>query len=486
MTGGSRQETLKNCAPIVVEIPSYLKPFADAVRGFVAVAEDTVRKGRGGASVDYGAVERLFAEHGAKIEAGAHKGTLEALDVDAPYIEVRGRRYARIGRTPGHYRTLAGEVVVERAVYRELGIRNGPSVDAISLRTGAIADGWLPQTARAMALHLQQGTSRDAEMLTSETGRLPYSRSSFERVPHEVGALLLEHHATIEDELIREFEMPREAASVSVGMDRVSIPMEEPRERPVGRPRKGAAKRPISRQFRMAYVGAVTIHDANGEALRTIRYGCMPQGDPRALANAMANDIYHLVRLRRSLKVSLLADGALEMWALLEGEINEETIGKAVKSLIDFWHAIEKLMPAAKVIYGDGARDKLTNWKDALRARSGGAKEILAELEASGCEHTFLESKQPVHDAITYLRHNADDRMNYASALRNGLPIGSGNTEATCKTLVAVRMKRAGSRWKETTGEHILRLRAWAQSDRWNDAMERLLATQRTSVRRAG
>jgi hypothetical protein len=336
-----------------------------------------------------------------------------------------------------------------------------------------------------MALFLQQGTSRDAEMLAKETGRLPYSRSSFERVPHHVGAILLEHHATIEDDLIQAFEPPAGAASVSAGIDRVSIPMEEPRDRPVGRPRKDAPKRPILREFRMGYCGSVTIHDKEGEALHTIRYGCMPQGDHEGLANTMANDIYHLVRAQPDLGVALLADGAPEMWELLEGEINRDTIGKDPQSLIDFWHVVEKLAPAAKVIYGDASAEKLAEWKSDLKKRSDAAASILGELEASGREHAIVDSKEPVHEAITYLRNHAE-RMNYAGARRKGLPIGSGNVEATCKTLVAVRMKRSGSRWKETTGEHVLRLRAWALSDRWNDAMERLLATQRTSVRRAG
>jgi len=77
------------------------------------------------------------------------------------------------------------------------------------------------------------------------------------------------------------------------------------------------------------------------------------------------------------------------------------------------------------------------------------------------------------------------DRMNYATAWTDSRPIGSGAVEATCKSLVALRMKRAGSRWKEDTGEHIIQLRALFLSDRWDAGMRATLKPLRKTVRRA-
>ena len=472
--------------PMMIEVPQELNGLGVAMMAMLtAVTEAKTLAGmKGGRAMDYTAVERALGAAAALTEREGHRAVLQALDVDQETVAVEGAQYRRVGRESATYYTMAGPTVVERALYREVGQRNAKVVDAVSLRAGVVADGWLPQTARAMAHEVQKATSREAEASARETGRLPYSRSSFERVGHAVGAVFVASHLAVEDALIEAYAVPAEARSVSISLDRVSVPMEEPRKRPRGRPKKGAAARPVARNFRMAYCGTVTLHDAEGNALQTIRYGRMPQGDAVGLCEGMAGDVVVLLGKRPELKVELLCDGAAEMWNLLRTHFPAEVFGD-VGELVDLCHVVEKLGKAAQVIGGDEKGGAMTQaWKLRLLNRSSAASEILAELVASGREHQRVGDEQPVHDAITYLTNHAA-RLDYAEARRLGLPIGSGNVEATCKCLFNVRLKRSGSRWKETTGEHIVQLRALALSDRWGDAMELTLRPLRKAVRAA-
>jgi len=49
--------------------------------------------------------------------------------------------------------------------------------------------------------------------------------------------------------------------------------------------------------------------------------------------------------------------------------------------------------------------------------------------------------------------------MDYQGYRRRGLPIGSGVTEAACKTVFTQRFKRSGMRWSRESGQVILDLR---------------------------
>jgi hypothetical protein len=473
-------------ATIVISLPEELKSVAEEVQHLAALVDRTRRGFADGRVVDYIAVEDEVGAAVARVERACHKVTLEALDVDRPEVVIEGERYRKVHRCEAPYYAMAGAVPVMRSLYRRAGDRNGKVVDAVSLRAGVVGDGWLPRVARAMAHEVQDRPSRSAEQSAREFGRLPYSRTSFEEVAHAVGALYAPRHVDIEDALIAAYRVPSAAKSVSVSLDRVSVPMEEPRPRPRGRPRKGAPKRPIKRVFHMAYCATVTLHDAQGEALHTIRYGCMPQGDPRQLCAGLAGDVWSLFRQRPDLRLSLLCDGAPEMWNLLAEQFTAENLGVEVHRLVDLWHLLEKLGTAAGMIRAtEGeAKDLVHAWRLRLLNNTDAATRILDELRQSGRENARVGTERPVHDAITYLE-NHGDKMDYATARRQGLPVGSGNVEATCKNLFEVRFKRSGARWKGPTGEHVVQLRAVALSDRWHQAMDLTLRPLRKAVRAA-
>ena len=303
---------------------------------------------------------------------------------------------------------------------------------------------------------------------------------------HLVGALAVADHQDIEDALIDAVDVPEQAHSISVSLDRVSVPMEEPRRRPAGRPKKGAPKKPVERNFRMAYCGTVTLHDEDGVGRHTIRYGCMPDGDVIGLRDRLVADAATLRSKRPDLKLELLCDGAPEMWNLLEEGFLPK-FGNDLYRLVDLHHLMEKLGAAAGVINDStGAGERLRRWKMSLLNRARAATGILEELTASGMDEG-VGTDHPVHAAITYIQsHSADaDRMNYARARRLGLALGTGNVEATCKSLFETRMKRCGARWKEETGQHIVQLRALALSDRWGPAIALTLRPLRKPVRAA-
>jgi hypothetical protein len=431
--------------------------------------------------VDYGKFERAVEESASGLEREVHRRLLQRLDIDQPRVFIEGKAYARVGRYEAPYQTKAGSVTVRRSIYREIGQRNAKVVDPVSLRAGVVGDGWLPEAARAMGYLIQQGTSREAEATARELGRLPYSRSSFERVGHAVGALFTRSRLDIEDTLIDELVVPPNAASVSVSLDRVSVPMEEPLPRPAEMPRKDTPKRSIARNFRMAWCGTVTFHDENGEAVHTLRYGRMPKADPTEVVDAMSADVEHALAKQPDLKVSLLCDGAPDLWAALDAQMNATMLGVAPHRLIDLWHLLEKLGKAAVVIDGSSAEAMVKRWRMRLLNSSIAASTILAELKASGREKVRVGKSRPVHEAITYILNHAD-RMDYASTRKAGLPLGSGNVEATCKSLFEIRLKRPGARWHDETGEHIVQLRALALSNRWDRGVTLALAPLRTAA----
>jgi len=167
---------------------------------------------------------------------------------------------------------------------------------------------------------------------------------------------VLERGADVAALLAERMEVPGAAKSVSVAIDRVAVPLEEieivgdfGKDRP-------------TRVWHMAHAAALTLHDANGHALHTIRYACMPEGDLHEMDGALQADLMHVLSLRPKLDVVLLGDGASEVRRRLDGVV--DGVADAAWDLVDFWHAVEKLSEAARAIAGGKDSDqRIRQWK---------------------------------------------------------------------------------------------------------------------------
>lgn len=159
---------------MVIEISEELKGVGEAVQSMIRQVEATWRSTRGSRAVEDATIEQQLAAGAAAIERASHQAVLQGLDIDQLHVVIEGQRYSRVGRYEAEYDTLAGPVRVTRTLYREQGQRNAKTVNAVSLRCGAVGEG-LPGTVQAMAHQLQQGTAREAETTARRLGRRPYA-----------------------------------------------------------------------------------------------------------------------------------------------------------------------------------------------------------------------------------------------------------------------------------------------------------------------
>src|SRR5947199_8475592 len=63
-------------------------------------------------------------------------------------------------------------------------------------------------------------------------------------------------------------------------------------------------------------------------------------------------------------------------------------------------------------------------------------------------------------EAVRYLGVRCE-QMCYSAYERQGLPIGSGAVESTCKQIVTARLKQAGMRWSEAGVDAMVALRCY-------------------------
>ncbi len=210
-------------------------------------------------------------------------------------------------------------------------------------------------------------------------------------------------------------------------------------------------------------VGTIALYDAAGERLETIYLGQAPQMGKSEFLQRLDAEWQRVRQRYPQARRVALSDGARDYEPWLADRTDWQ--------ILDFYHASGHLAaaaPAMKRRQDQRAEEWLAEACHALKHERGAARRLADELSAQEQAGSRTRASAAALSAARgYFEHNIQ-RMNYAVFEAMSFPIGSGVTEAACKTLVKQRLCGSGMKWTRTGAQTVLTLRALLLStSRW-------------------
>ncbi len=141
-------------------------------------------------------------------------------------------------------------------------------------------------------------------------------------------------------------------------------------------------------------------------------------------------------------------------------------LGSQARYLVDFYHVCEYLAEAAPTCGGgEDKKEWLETQKN--RLKTGLLEEVFRALDSYQEADCIKDCDAPVRRCYRYL-DNRRDQLDYAKAIADGLPIGSGEIESAHRYVIQKRLKIPGAWWKEENAADMLALRINRANHNWD------------------
>jgi hypothetical protein len=221
--------------------------------------------------------------------------------------------------------------------------------------------------------------------------------------------------------------------------------------------------------WRQAMVGTISLYDVLGTRLHTTYVGAPPEYGKEQFYQQMETEIAHYQQRYPKAEWVGVADGAQDHWPWLKRFVQ--------RLILDFWHAASYLEGAAAGVCPD--RKSRLPWfeqsRNRLKEESEGAATLLKEMKQALQERPSRGAAgEKLEAAISYFENHLS-KMDYSHYQKLGLPIGSGVTEAACKTVIKQRMCGSGMKWKALGAASVLRSRCLILTNgRWEQFWSKL------------
>jgi hypothetical protein len=372
--------------------------------------------------------------------AAATGECLSRFDTDGGKIVLGGRKMTTKGRVPKIYQTPYGEVPVGRHVYQ---CSSGGAVYCPLERDARIMRTATPLFAKQVAFKYSNTNAGTAVTDFAQHGRV-VTRSYIGEVASDVASV------AVEKEGCWTYAVPGAPAgsrikTVGIGVD-------------------GTCTLFVGDGWRQVMVGTISFYDEGGERLATTYVANAPEAGKGQFFGKMERELDAVRTRYPNARYAGVIDGAHDLWEWLEP--------RCTWGIVDFWHATEYLSAAAPAMARGAGRQAawLEQACHRLKHEKGAAGALLDEFENVRAKLGDRARQAAALDrAISYIGNHLP-RMDYHLHGLLGLPIGSGVTEAACKSVVKERLCGSGMKWGSQGAADVLELRAMVKSKgRWEE-----------------
>lgn len=389
----------------------------------------------------------------------------------APHdVQFQNSGYRRLNAKTnnGNVATLFGTIRLRRLSYRHWDRDSGePAIFPLELQLGLL-HGVTPAFAEAAASYLAQaGVS---QQIVLERLRTQHGVSMGAERLRKVAASVSEAM----ERYLREFQALRILELLAKAQKSSGN-----RKPVLAAGRDGVTLREYQRRvFETATVGTVTIYDRAGKRLGTVYLAFPPELGQQQMTRQLTALLRDVLRcwegpLPRLCYVTDAGADESKYYRRVLRRMRHPRTGERLswQRIVDFYHASQRVWRMAEALFGRENRGYA--WARRmlrLLKTPNGPYKVLHAAAALRWRRKLSKSRAKMYrKAYNYIRRRTKF-MHYHEYKSNHLPIGSGITEAACKTIFAQRLKLSGMKWTKSGASVILTLRCALLSGVWSDA----------------
>jgi len=456
-------------------------------------------------AVDLLAVEQRVQELANAWGRVAVAEAMKRADTDAPEVMINGEAWGNRRVSCGTYTSSFGDIEIDRSVYQRSG--RGRVAIPMDLRLGIVEGAYTPRVGRILSKAVGLMPEAEAQDFLKDLGIAAVSTSTMHRVPRAMAARYETRRDLIEAAVRERDPIPENVATVQIALDGVMVPQDGEHAKPRGRKtespdpprheqRYGVVGTPPvtvddghdGRSWHEGSVGTLSYYDAEGNRLKSTYLARMPEPKKATLSKQLETELQAVIAECPDVNVVFASDGAAPQWIALKtmrARLPATFTGDTM-TVLDFYHCAEYIYLAANAVAGEGTPEAKilgAQWAETTKEKVGGARTVLKAMRYRRDKVPRGKARTDLTRAIKFLaKQQRLGRMKYAEATNRHYPIGTGVTEAAAKTVVGVRMKRAGARYSQHGGQTIMLFRAAILSDRFTLLHQELHATYTAQV----